>query len=93
MIQTVSAIENWFLNIRLKVQFRQCFLTIRLFTISDSFQKLNKTSLNYVNIIDQLNILCKDFYGEQVLNDEPNYNETIIAEKHFHNMQELITLD
>jgi hypothetical protein len=37
-----------------------------------------------VNIINELNNLSKDFYGEQVLNDEPNYNEIIIAEKLFH---------
>ncbi len=36
-----------------------------------------------MNIINELNNLSKDFYGEQVLNDEPNY-KIIIAEKLFH---------
>ncbi len=60
MTQIVSAIENSFLNITLNIQFIQCFFTIRLFTKSDSFQKLNKISLNYVNIFSKLHIISID---------------------------------
>ncbi len=54
MIQTVSAIENWFLNVTLKVQFSQCFLTMFVY---NNWQ-FSKTK-NYVNIINELKNLSK----------------------------------